>query len=85
MKILYDHQTFTQQDYGGISRYFYELIKLGKADNENDLELCLKFSNNSYIQNYDISSHIPFLNKTEFRGKRRLQNLLNQYNSSSYI
>jgi glycosyltransferase involved in cell wall biosynthesis len=85
MKILYDHQTFTQQDYGGISRYFYELIKLGKADNENELELCLKFSNNSYIQNYDISSHIPFLNKTEFRGKRRLQNLLNQYNSSSYI
>jgi glycosyltransferase involved in cell wall biosynthesis len=85
MKILYDHQTFTQQDYGGISRYFYELIKFGKTDEENELKLCLKFSNNFYIENHDISNHIPFLNKLDFRGKRRLQKLLNQYNSSSYL
>lgn len=26
MKLLYDHQIFTLQRYGGISRYFYELI-----------------------------------------------------------
>jgi glycosyltransferase involved in cell wall biosynthesis len=26
MKLLYDHQVFTLQRYGGISRYFYELI-----------------------------------------------------------
>ena len=85
MKIIYDHQTFTQQDYGGISRYFYELIKYGNFDDENVLELCLKFSNNIYIENNDISSHIPFLNKIDFRGKRRLQNLINQYFTSSSI
>lgn len=27
MKILYDHQVFSWQKYGGISRYFYEIIK----------------------------------------------------------
>lgn len=27
MNILYDHQTFAMQRYGGISRYFYETIK----------------------------------------------------------
>lgn len=27
MNILYDHQVFFWQQYGGISRYFYEIIK----------------------------------------------------------
>lgn len=27
MNIMYDHQIFSRQKYGGISRYFYELIK----------------------------------------------------------
>ena len=26
MKILYDHQILIMQKYGGISRYFYELV-----------------------------------------------------------
>lgn len=85
MKILYDHQTFTHQDYGGISRYFYELIKLGKADNENDLELILKYSNNAYIENRNISNHKNFFLNTDFKGKRRLQLLLNKYKSINYI
>jgi glycosyltransferase involved in cell wall biosynthesis len=85
MKIVYDHQTFTQQDYGGISRYFYELIKLGKADDENKLELILKYSNNSYIENQDISNHKNFFLNNEFKGKRRVQILLNKYASSCYL
>lgn len=85
MKILFDHQTFTNQDYGGISRYFYELIKRGKLDQNNELELMLRFSNNSYIKNRDISNHKNFFSEREFKGKRRLQMMLNSFSSSSYI
>jgi hypothetical protein len=31
MKILYDHQIFTWQKFGGISRYFYELMNHSKG------------------------------------------------------
>jgi glycosyltransferase involved in cell wall biosynthesis len=52
MKILYDHQTFSIHKYGGISRYFYELMKHSKglfdytvsgifSDNEHAKELGL--------------------------------------------
>jgi len=34
MKVLYDHQIFTNQIYGGISRYFFELMKIFKNDNK---------------------------------------------------
>lgn len=53
MKILYDHQIFTLQNYGGISRYFCELMEqlsfypdveltlaLYKSRNENLRKLC---------------------------------------------
>jgi hypothetical protein len=30
MKVLYDHQAFVMQKYGGISRYFNEIMKLGR-------------------------------------------------------
>ena len=43
MKILYDHQTFTLQKFGGISRYFYELVnELDKVSNiEPEISLLL--------------------------------------------
>ena len=34
MKILYDHQIFTNQIYGSISRYFIKLMKNFENDNE---------------------------------------------------
>lgn len=46
MKILYDHQVFTWQDYGGISRYYYELL----SRQRESAELSLVQSNNEYIR-----------------------------------
>ncbi len=48
MKILYDHQIFTIQKYGGISRYFYELISRLCQEAEVDVSLFLGFSVNEY-------------------------------------
>lgn len=36
MKILYDHQIFTLQKFGGVNRYFLELMKMGEEDTEVD-------------------------------------------------
>jgi glycosyltransferase involved in cell wall biosynthesis len=45
MKILYDHQIFTLQKFGGISRYFAELLK---ANPDARLSLCR--SDNVYLR-----------------------------------
>ena len=49
MKTLYDHQIFASQKYGGISRYFYELVR--ELDDVSDVqyEIPLLVSNNHYI------------------------------------
>ncbi|MEZ4900805.1 MAG: glycosyltransferase family 1 protein [Spirosomataceae bacterium] len=60
MKILYDHQAFTGTQYGGISRYFYELMNVYAHQNDVDFELSLKFSNNEYLTDTPFSKHIGY-------------------------
>jgi glycosyltransferase involved in cell wall biosynthesis len=48
MKILYDQQIFSFQDYGGISRYFYELAKYIKRT-KNEVLVDGKYSNNIFL------------------------------------
>jgi len=50
MKILYDHQTFTQQNYGGISRYFCELMNQYSKDPSLDFTLALCYSQNENLR-----------------------------------
>lgn len=50
MRILYDHQAFTGSIYGGVSRYFADLM--GKlSTNGHTVSLATEFSNNLYLQN----------------------------------
>jgi len=85
MKVLYDHQIFTSQIYGGISRYFFELIKHFKNDNEIKYELSLRYSNNYYLKELNNLTHKTFLENYSFRGKNRLLNILNKKVSKEYI
>jgi len=85
MKVLYDHQIFTSQTYGGISRYFFELIKNFENDNEIRYELLLKYSNNCYLKKLNNLPYKTFLGKYSFRGKHRLLNILNKRVSKKYI
>lgn len=75
MKILYDHQAFTMQYYGGVSKCFCELIK-HKQDDVN-CEISIVQSNNTHLResniipnlqavNFDFHSFLPNLN---FKGK----------------
>ena len=53
-KILFDHQTFTIQRYGGLSRYFADLsIGLNKLPGVS-AEIATLYSENEYIKNIDV-------------------------------
>lgn len=82
MKVLYDHQIFSTQNYGGVSRYFFELMNYFDKYKEVDFELALSYSNNYYFKNAPFSNH-----KTFSENKRRwgLLDLLNKRNSKSAL
>jgi glycosyltransferase involved in cell wall biosynthesis len=57
MKILYDHQIFYRQNYGGVSRYFCELMNQFSFDPDINVVLPLR-----YVQN-DNLAQFPQLNR----------------------
>jgi len=59
MKVLYDHQIFSTQIYGGISRYFIELMK--NFDNYY-LKQLSDFSCKSFLKNYDFKKRDRIIN-----------------------
>lgn len=78
MKILYDHQIFTWQKYGGISRYFYELVREFHEMKDINYEISLFVSNNHYISDKKFVNFIDIIPKKQFRGKTRILNILNK-------
>lgn len=72
MNVLYDHQIFSSQVYGGISRYFTELISAIENNSTHiSPQVLLKFSNNVYFNNTGIKKR-HFLNNVNFKGKTKL-------------
>lgn len=69
MKILYDHQIFASQTYGGVSRYFAEVIHRLPA---SAWEVTATLSNNHYARHYGIVRCREFLPQIDFRHKGRL-------------
>lgn len=84
MTIRYDYQIFCKQQYGGISRYFYELIKGLESNTETIIQLDLLFSDNRYFQL--LRGNASFWNKMNFKGKKDLTcffaNCYDSYQSS---
>lgn len=78
VRVLYDHQIFEEQGFGGISRYFTELIANLPL---RDLEVALIRSDNQHLLSLpEMRTRIPsskseiqeWLWGWDFRGKRRL-------------
>lgn len=84
MKVLYDHQIFQMQKFGGISRGFSEIMFRLK---DFEYELTVSQSNNVYLKEYNLNVHcdkitkdyLTFLPQVRFKGKRRIYNLLSRY------
>jgi len=81
MKILYDHQMFSFQQFGGITKYFAELIK--NLPYETKFELSLLFSENHYLkENHRIFKKMNLLPEKEFKGKATLKEYLTLLNKA---
>lgn len=85
MKILYDHQAFTGKRYGGISRYFYELMSYFADNHILDFDLSLPFSNNAYLKEARFSPHHTFPHFIGYTHTNRLMSLINRAASAKVI
>jgi glycosyltransferase involved in cell wall biosynthesis len=67
IRILYDHQTFSTQRYGGISRYFFNLYKGLGAFSDINSSIAALYSENEYLKNSPVLLNNA-LGKTIFAG-----------------
>ncbi|HPO49277.1 MAG TPA: glycosyltransferase family 1 protein [Spirochaetota bacterium] len=86
MKILYDHQIFSYQKFGGISRYHFELINHYKKLSEIDADIGLKWTDNFYLKNLnykDVDENI--LSKANSNLKTLQRYNINKKESIKYL
>jgi glycosyltransferase involved in cell wall biosynthesis len=81
MKILYDYQIFASQKYGGISRYFYELVRELDEVSDVQYEIPLLVSSNYYISDKKFVDYINLFPNKQFRGKFRVFRIINKPNN----
>ncbi len=79
MRVVYDHQIFSLQRTGGISRYFVNLLHHLREYQEIETSLLLKYSNNLYLQDKNNSPYLPpkVLQK-QFKGNKFLLGKINE-------
>jgi len=77
MKILFDYQIFSIQRFGGISRYFYEIMKRFYDYNEVSFMLSLLYSNNEYIKKSKFYNKF-ILKGFIFPGRYKIENVINK-------
>jgi glycosyltransferase involved in cell wall biosynthesis len=70
MKALYDHQIFEGQVFGGISRYFFELMNRYYNNQILNFKLSLIYSDNHYLTGAPFSHHLSSHIIPSLPGKR---------------
>jgi glycosyltransferase involved in cell wall biosynthesis len=80
MKILYDHQAFTGQRYGGVARYFHDLMESLTTLNV-EIDLSIGFSNNEYLKSSSVRKPLTFKNIFGFMPTNMLVSRTNRLNS----
>lgn len=85
MKILYDHQIFSTQTYGGISRYYVELIKNIRSGKAMGADLPILITNNHYLLEADMTKCFALLPKLDIKGKKALVYGLNSCYARRYL
>lgn len=85
MKILYDYQAFTMQQFGGVSKCFCELIS--HLPGETKYQIGIKQSKNAHLIEKKLVPNLclpyideyNFITKLPFRGKKLLYSLSNSW------
>jgi glycosyltransferase involved in cell wall biosynthesis len=84
MRVLYDHQTFSLQDFGGVSRIFTELISTSE-EYGIEAELSALFSNNAYLNQLTPKTISPFLKNSHWKYKSALMYAINRIYSARIL
>ena len=79
IKVLFDHQCFVQQQFGGVSRYHYHLIRELNRMKNVEAKLSLKYSNNFYINEDKTFKVNRFFPGKKLYFKRTILDYLNRY------
>lgn len=82
MKILFDHQIFQMQKFGGISRYFVELMS--RLPDDVVFNNKIAFTENVYLRNAD-SKFSKGITIPKFRGHNRFIGPVNKFLSDLVI
>lgn len=85
MKILYDHQIFSTQLYGGVSRYYCELAKNLFLHEGIDVEISVMFSNNKYLRSCGFNEINRYFPKSDFWGKMASLAFINKQESKKAL
>ncbi len=81
MKVVYDHQVFSWQKFGGVSRYFVELIKHLPPDIEPRINPLM--SENVYLSDIkEVATDVSKLGIANFRVRKHVYEWLNRWRSS---
>ncbi|MEA5139267.1 glycosyltransferase family 4 protein [Arcicella rigui] len=80
MRILYDHQAFTGQRYGGVARYFHGLME-SILEMGIEVKLSLPFSNNEYLKESSVHRPQGFKHIFGFMPTNMLVSRTNRLNS----
>ena len=67
MKIIYDHTIFWNQKFGGISRYFVNLIKKLNEKENIDYKVISPFYKNNYLNEIDKKKYLVPSFQTPFQ------------------
>ena len=75
MRVFYDHQIFCEQSFGGISRYYYELIKGAYEMGLYEPILEVAYSDNVFTQLLKADNR--WLTGARFKGRKDLVRIIN--------
>ncbi len=76
MNLLYDHQIFDLQRYGGISRYFCELMRVYASKGEPHFTLACPYTTNAYLWEAEFLCLNTPVTRRRYRGSGVVNNLL---------
>jgi glycosyltransferase involved in cell wall biosynthesis len=76
MRVLYDHQIFDLQQFGGISRYFSELMRSYSMAGTPSFELACPYTTNAYLWEAPFLKLNTPLTRKCYKGSGLLNNIL---------
>ncbi len=88
MILLFDHQAFTFQKYGGVSTLFIELFRQLDAEENINIKIPILYTENENLLAYKkpiLNRLFPFLEKINFKQKIHIINIINTLYTFIYI